>query len=128
MAARPTARRLAVRALQSPPIRSERAAAIDFAYWLASADVQRGPYAASGGQPGHSAAWNNDAVNFRTHDFYRATRATLDGAWVRPRHNGYMGFQELASERISNGLKVGEAGASVIADLNPLYAASFAHV
>ncbi|TIP41794.1 MAG: carbohydrate ABC transporter substrate-binding protein, partial [Mesorhizobium sp.] len=31
-----------------------REAAIDFAYWIASGDVQRGPYAAAGGQPGHT--------------------------------------------------------------------------
>ena len=47
------------------------AAAIDFAYWIASGDVQRGPYAAAGGQPGHAAAWEDDAVNAATGDFYR---------------------------------------------------------
>ncbi|RWJ02938.1 MAG: carbohydrate ABC transporter substrate-binding protein, partial [Mesorhizobium sp.] len=31
-------------------------AATDFAYWIASGDVQCGPYAAAGGQPGHAAA------------------------------------------------------------------------
>ena len=32
-------------------------AAADFAYWVASADIQAGLYAASGGQPAHAAAW-----------------------------------------------------------------------
>ena len=33
---------------------AQREAAIDFAYWVASGEVQRGPYAAAGGQPGHA--------------------------------------------------------------------------
>ncbi|MCX5495963.1 extracellular solute-binding protein [Kaistia dalseonensis] len=106
---------------------TQKDAAIDFAYWLASADVQRGPYIAHGGQAGHAAAWADDAANRLTHDFYRATRATLEGAWVRPRHNGYMHFQEEASQRISLGLKAGEHGETVIADLNALFRRSFSH-
>ena len=50
-----------------------------------------------GGQPGHAAAWEDDAVNRAAADFYRATRQTLEGAWVRPRHDGYMHFQHAAS-------------------------------
>lgn len=95
--------------------------AIDFAYWIASADVQKGPYARAGGQPGHAAAWEDDAVNAATGDFYRGTRATLEAAWVRPRHDGYMGFQQAASDRMNAGLKTGEKGETVVADLNRLF-------
>jgi multiple sugar transport system substrate-binding protein len=102
-----------------------RDAAIDFAYWIASADIQRGPYAASGGQPGHAAAWEDDAVNAVTADFYRATRRTLEGAWLRPRHNGYMEFQQLASERINEGLLAAHDAAGVVDDLNRLFRGSF---
>ncbi|MBL8581954.1 MAG: carbohydrate ABC transporter substrate-binding protein [Rhizobiaceae bacterium] len=104
----------------------EKQAAIDFAYWVASGDVQRGPYAAAGGQPGHAAAWDDDAVNRATHDFYRATRRTLEGAWVRPRHDGYMGFQQAASDRINEGLAAGHAARPVVDDLNRLFRESFA--
>lgn len=103
-------------------------AALDFAYWLASGDVQRGPYAAHGGQPGHSAAWTDDTVNARTHDFYRGTRATLEEAFVRPRHDGYMPFQEEASQRINLALKAGEDGVQLIDDLNALFEKSFRDV
>ena len=96
-------------------------AAIDFAYWVASAEVQRGPYAANGGQPGHSAAWEDAAVNAPVAGFYAATRATLEGAYVRPRHDGYMAFQSAASERIGAGLRAGEPGGKVIADVNALF-------
>lgn len=103
-----------------------REAAIDFAYWIASGDVQRGPYAAAGGQPGHAAAWEDDAVNAATGDFYRDTRATLEGAWVRPRHDGYMAFQQQASDRINEGLAGRQDAGQVVADINRLFRESFA--
>jgi multiple sugar transport system substrate-binding protein len=105
---------------------TEREAAIDFAYWIASGDVQRGPYAAAGGQPGHAAAWEDDAINAATGNFYRDTRATLEGAWVRPRHDGYMTFQQQASDRINEGLAGRQDAAQVVADINRLFRESFA--
>ena len=99
--------------------------ALAFAFWIASADVQRGPYAGAGGQPGNAVAWADARVNAASGDFYRATRATLEGAWVRPRHDGYMPFQHAASERINAGLREGDPAASVIADLNEMFSSSF---
>ncbi|WDZ80728.1 extracellular solute-binding protein (plasmid) [Ensifer adhaerens] len=101
-------------------------AAIDFAYFVASGEVQRGPYASGGGQPGHAAAWDDEAVNAATFDFYRATRKTLETAWVRPRHDGYMAFQQAASDRINDGLMRKDAARKVVDDLNRLFGASFA--
>lgn len=100
-------------------------AAIDFAYWIASGAVQKGLYAASNGQPGHAEAWEDEGVNAATSGFYLDTRATLEGAWVRPRHDGYMPFQEAASERINKGLQGHEPAEQVIADLNRLFRESF---
>jgi multiple sugar transport system substrate-binding protein len=99
--------------------------ALDFTYWIASGDVQKGPYAASGGQPGHADAWEDDAVNAATADFYRGTRQTLDTAWVRPRHDGYMAFQQAGSDRINSGLIGKESADVVVADLNRLFRESF---
>ncbi|TPL02184.1 carbohydrate ABC transporter substrate-binding protein [Mesorhizobium sp. B2-4-14] len=96
-------------------------AAIDFAYWIASGDVQRGPYAAAGGQPGHAAAWEDRMVNAAAGNFYRDTRATLEGAWVRPRHDGYMTFQQAASDRVNSGMTSGHPAGQVVADLNRLF-------
>ncbi len=96
-------------------------AAIDFAYWVASGDVQRGPYAAAGGQPGHAAGWEDQTVNAATGNFYRNTLATLEGAWVRPRHDGYMAFQQAASDRILSGMTSGHQAGQVVADLNRLF-------
>jgi multiple sugar transport system substrate-binding protein len=100
-------------------------AALDYAYWVAGAEVQRGPYAAAGGQPGHAAAWEDDAVNAATGGFYRRTRATLEGAYVRPRHDGYMAFQQAAAERLNAGLLAADRPEAIVADLNRLFEESF---
>lgn len=104
---------------------AHRDAAIDFAYWIAGAEAQAGPYAASGGQPGLAAAWEDDGVNAATSDTYRMTRATYEGAWLRPRHDGYMGFQQAAGQRITDGLMAREQARPVIDDLNRLFRESF---
>jgi multiple sugar transport system substrate-binding protein len=103
----------------------DKDAAIDFAYWVASAEAQRGPYPASDGQPGHDAGWVDPAVNAATGGFYLNTRDTLEGAWVRPRHEGYMAFQQAASDRIIAALKRNEQSRKVVADLNRLFRESF---
>jgi len=104
---------------------ANRDAAIDYAYWVASGVVQRGLYATAGGQPGHAAAWDDDAVNAATDGFYRGTRATLEASYVRPRHDGYMAFQQAASERLNAGLLAREAPATVVRSLNRLFEESF---
>jgi multiple sugar transport system substrate-binding protein len=68
-----------------------------FALWLASADVQRGLYASHNGQPGNARAWGDDTVNAAVGNSYVQTRLTHEAAWLRPRHLGYMGFQEEGS-------------------------------
>lgn len=68
-----------------------------FALWLASADVQRGVYYDNGGQPGYAPAWDDDRLNEDSLDFFRGTRATLEGASVRPRFAGWPAFQNRAS-------------------------------
>jgi multiple sugar transport system substrate-binding protein len=103
---------------------SDPAAAANFAGWVASAATQRDVVAAYGGQPAHAAAWEAEDANAATHDFYRATRATLDRAWLRPRHHGYMAFQHAASERLNQALQRREPAEATIDALNRLYVAS----
>ena len=72
--------------------------AIDYAFWIAGAACQMGLFTASGGQPAHAAAWEDDTCNADTRDFFRNTRATLNTAWLRPRFDGYMALQDRAGE------------------------------
>ncbi|TPG52136.1 extracellular solute-binding protein [Sphingomonas glacialis] len=110
---------IAVSAYGSDPVAAAR-----FAGWIASGAPQRDVVAAHGGQPAHATAWAADSANAMTHDFYRATRRTLDLAWLRPRHSGYMTFQHAASERLNAALRHREPATEAIAALNRLYSAS----
>jgi multiple sugar transport system substrate-binding protein len=61
----------------------------------------------------------------RANDFYRRTRSTLEGAWVRPRHKGYMAFQDAASNRLNGGLLGKEPAETILAALEALFQESF---
>ena len=86
---------------------------MDYAAFTASPDVQKGIYFQSGGQPGHRAAWTDDAVNAASADFFRDTLPTLDAAIVRGKFPGYMRFQDegtpLAHACVSGGLRPDDA-------------------
>jgi multiple sugar transport system substrate-binding protein len=79
---------------------ANRRGAAELARHIASAEVQRGLYARSGGQPGHAAAWESTAVNEQTGQFFVATRRTIEQAFVRPRVSGHRAFQPLAGQLI----------------------------
>jgi multiple sugar transport system substrate-binding protein len=80
-------------------------AARAFALWLASGDTQRGVYFDAGGQPGHADAWEDPRLNAETGDFFTGTRATLEGAYVRPRVAGFIPFQDQASPLVTATLR-----------------------
>lgn len=80
-------------------------AAVEHALWLAAGDVQRGVYYAAGGQPAHVAAWDDDALNDDALNFFRATRRTLEGAWVRPRFDGWLEIQDQVGGLINRALR-----------------------
>lgn len=79
-------------------------AALDYAFWVAGAECQRGLYFESGGQPAHAAAWDNEAINRQSGGFFRDTRASLENAYLRPRHAGYPTFQIEASRIVHEAL------------------------
>jgi multiple sugar transport system substrate-binding protein len=94
--------------------------AADYAFWIAGAACQEGLFFESGGQPGNAVAWDSDLTNAASRDFFRNTRATLESVWLRPRYDGYMGFQEDGGNILHACLR-GETTAS--ATLNALDAA-----
>ena len=95
----------------------------DFAFFVASGTVQAGPYAASGGQCGHAVAWESEAVNGPVLGFYNNTRATLEGGWLRPRHNGYMRFQAEGADALTEGLRSRRAPGAILVQLDALFRA-----
>lgn len=95
--------------------------AVDYAFWIAGADCQKGLYTASGGQPGHAAAWDDEACNALTANFFRNTRATLNSAWLRPRYEGYMGLQDRAGDIVHACLRGEATEAATLAALDAAY-------
>lgn len=89
-------------------------AAVAHAFRLASAEVQRGVYYTSGGQPANTAAWDDDALNADSLDFFRGTRRTLDAAWVRPRLEGWLDIQDEVGTLISRALRGGLSHAACL--------------
>lgn len=99
------------------PSRNE---AIAHAFWLASAAVQTGPYFDGGGQPGNSVAWDDDHTNAETLDFFRGTRATLEGAYLRPRAAQYIQLQDAASPLVTSALAGELTDLACVRQLNEL--------
>ncbi|GIH22772.1 membrane protein [Acrocarpospora phusangensis] len=71
---------------------------------LVSPRVQREVFPASGGQPAALAAWTDPGVNAAAHGFYREIASTVAAAWVRPRFDGFIGFQATASRLLREAL------------------------
>ncbi len=96
-------------------------AAMDFAQFTASPETQKGIYFQGGGQPGHRAAWLDDAVNAASANFFRDTLQTLDEALLRPQFPGYMDFQD-AGTPVAHDCIAGKTNpAEAARELNRLY-------
>jgi multiple sugar transport system substrate-binding protein len=91
---------------------------------LLSDEVQIGRYAELGGQSAARQAWQHPGADAAGGGFYRATRATVEQAWVRPRFAGYPEFQTAASAVVREGLMAGQPQARVVRRVNELYAAA----
>jgi multiple sugar transport system substrate-binding protein len=94
---------------------------LDHLRWLMSDEAQQGFIPEHEGQPALKSAWRDPAVNARWGGFYADTYATLDGASLRPRHDGAIAFQTAASQRIRVGLEAGEPADGVLDDLQALF-------
>jgi multiple sugar transport system substrate-binding protein len=99
-------------------------AAMDFAQFTASAEVQKGIYFQVGGQPGHRAAWLDEAVNAASTNFFRDTLQTLDEALLRPQFHGYMGFQDAGTPVAHDCIAGKTQPADAARELNRLYRAA----
>jgi multiple sugar transport system substrate-binding protein len=72
--------------------------------WLMSDAVQREFIPTHDGQPSLRSAWTDPRVDTAAKGFYSATRATIEAALVRPRHNHAITFQTEASALLRAGL------------------------
>jgi multiple sugar transport system substrate-binding protein len=100
--------------------------AVSYARFVASPVCQRGLYTRAGGQPGHRGAWLDPVVNAGAGNFYRDTLPTLDDAYLRPRYDGYIPFQDRAGEVVHTYLRDGGDPHRMLDDINRHYRESWA--
>ncbi len=98
--------------------------ALAYAQYAASSTIQKTIYTHSGGQPGHRAAWLDEALNAASNNFFINTLPTLDAAWVRPRFPGFIAFQEVASNLVHRYLLHGGPESSVLDQMDQALAQS----
>jgi multiple sugar transport system substrate-binding protein len=95
--------------------------ALQFVKWVVSADVQSTFYVEHGGQPGYRTAWLSNDVNRNCNNYFIDTLDTLDRAYVRPRYNGYLHFQDLAGLPLQKYLLDELSSANALEEMNKLY-------
>jgi multiple sugar transport system substrate-binding protein len=95
--------------------------AIEYARFACSADVQRGAYVEGGGQPGNRAAWTDPEIDAAANGFYSSTLEALDRAYLRPRFDGFLSFQDAAGEVIHDFLRNGSDPDTVLDRIDALF-------
>lgn len=92
-----------------------------YAEFTGSAAIQNGIYYEAGGQPGHRSAWLNPELDRQCDGFFSRTLPTLDRAFVRPRHAGYLDFQDTACLHIHDYLRNGGDAGATLDTVNRIY-------
>jgi multiple sugar transport system substrate-binding protein len=86
--------------------------------------IQLDVVAPLGGQPAVRTVWDSAATDAAVNGHYTRTRESLDGAYVRPRHDGWIAFQDELSHRVREALTTATPAAQVAAGLETAYAES----
>jgi multiple sugar transport system substrate-binding protein len=95
--------------------------AMEYALWIASAGCQRDTYFRSGGQPANLVAWQDDYCNQASNGFFRDTILTLESCYLRPRHDGYMPFQDVGGKMVHACLTGEETTQATVHAINAAY-------
>jgi multiple sugar transport system substrate-binding protein len=95
------------------------AAACALAAFTSGPEIQRGVYFDGGGQPGHRAAWTDERVNAIAPGFFADTLPSLERATLRPRHDGYLAWQDRAGAAIHAYLARGGSRDALLDGLEP---------
>jgi len=95
--------------------------AVDFVRFLASENVQRTIYTHAGGQPGHLSAWTDALNNQITGNFFSCTLPAMRRAWMRPRFDGYLSFQEQAGLPLRDWIQSGGSTRSCFKAMNEIW-------
>jgi len=107
---------LAVSAATEQPEEAAR-----YAAFVNDGRTQRTLFVENGGQPGHRSAWLDRHADELANGFFQATLPTHDRAYLRPRYDGYIHFQDHAGPLVREYLDGHGRPQDVVARLNELY-------
>jgi multiple sugar transport system substrate-binding protein len=96
--------------------------AVHYARYMAAPTTQRTLYFESGGQPAHASAWGDPEVDRLAGGFFSSTKTTIAGAWTRPRHPAFAGFQNRMIALFADWRWRAGRPDGLLEDLNVLYA------
>ena len=99
----------------------QRDAALEYAAYVASPEIQRTLYVESGGQPGHRSAWLDPAANELSTGFFRDTLPGLDAGYLRPRYDGALIVQNEGGDVTWEHLQTGGDANGLLDRLDDLY-------
>lgn len=94
---------------------------MDYARFVASPEIQATLYVENGGQPGHLDAWKNEQVNAATASYFSNTLPALERAYLRPRYDGHLYFQDHAGDIVVEYLRAGGDERAVLEKMNVMY-------
>jgi multiple sugar transport system substrate-binding protein len=100
--------------------RASEPAALAYAAFLMEVATQKA-FAAHHGQPARREAWEDPAIDARFAGCFGATRATMEQAWIRPRHAGYLAFQARGGELVEAHLRGRIAAEALLDRLDALH-------
>jgi multiple sugar transport system substrate-binding protein len=95
--------------------------ALDYALFVANANVQKTIYVQAGGQPSHNAAWNDRFADTLCGGFFHDTLTTQKEAFVRPRYSGYVPLQTDGGKTLQEHLRDGRDAKATLENLDALY-------
>lgn len=95
--------------------------ALEYARYIAGAECQSTIYVENGGQPAHRLAWLDEEANRLTGDFFRGTLRSMDEAYVRPRDNGSLAFQEAAGVPLVRYFRQGGDPTALFDEMDAIY-------
>lgn len=96
-------------------------AAIAFARWITSQEVQSGVYLANNGQPANRYTWKDQAQNPEVAGFFEGGFHTIDNAWTRPRDVWFLGFVDDVCEIMPDFFRKNIPADRFLAQINALF-------
>lgn len=91
----------------------QRASALALIAFLLKQPIQDDLIPSHHGQPAFASAWHRPDNDARFNGYYTAVAESMHTAWIRPRHPGYIPFQNQAGRVVADALRQGQPAREV---------------